>query len=666
MVTLTRRQFSILRTLQSRHGRISSEHLSKIIGSSSKTIRKDILDMREALDAVGARIDSKTGSGYLLEIENADQFDTLMNHYINDNQETVSALPPAHQSAHLILRRLLSTEGYLKIQDLADALYSTRAMITQQMHIVRQLLNRFDLTVTTRAKYGMQITGSELSIRNCIIYESEFCRENQLAWQDGEPADFAELDGELEDEIEDIIVQEREKIGSFDISYPNLRRLVMVINLIRLRSPRHPVVFTERQKEQLERKTSCKLAHYIAIQCERRCGIPFCSEDILFLTVWIAGSRSIISYSRMHNRANYFTHYDIAAGLMESLCRINHFKKLGQDNVLIEDLALHFIPMFTRVEYKIILPMNNNFVKRVCSGGLELSVQTARYLKEHHQITLNEDEILYLIYLISPTYGRYRPLVRKRRILIISDISINVGNTLAERFMRNFSAYIESIQVAELYDLKQLDLSEIDLIYTTVNQKYFRNLSLKIPVVEIRNFFTEKDKNMIRNYLISAEDHFTEMKRIFSSRTFFSNIQARTKQELLETAAQRLCQSMPLDDQFGIDLICRDQICSAEMGENMARMRTLQSHGPDTFIAVFILEKPMIWDLESVQILFIWHHGTDPRHHVYEESGYIGNILKTAFAYGDGAIQLLQNPTLDCLESILKQAVGEIKSLQIR
>ena len=52
MVTLTRRQFSILRTLQSRHGRISSEHLSKIIGSSSKTIRKDILDMREELEAL--------------------------------------------------------------------------------------------------------------------------------------------------------------------------------------------------------------------------------------------------------------------------------------------------------------------------------------------------------------------------------------------------------------------------------------------------------------------------------------------------------------------------------------------------------------------------------------------------------------------------------------
>lgn len=667
MRAFTKRQFNIINTLFHKKNRVSSEHLSKMIGISSKTIRKDIQLMEDDLKQMGARIDSKTGSGYLLEILNPDCFDYHMSFYIENSREKGFSLPQAHQQAHYIVRRLLVSELPIKIQQLADELYTTRAMITQQMKLVRKYLSRFDLTIQVRAKHGMKIVGRELHVRNCLIYEQEFFCDNTLFVQENEYAKIVEMDEYQKAEIETLIFTEKDKFDSFDISFANIQRLVLVIHLIALRFQSHPLEsFSELEEAFIENRNSFKLSNYIALQCERRFQIHFSKEELIYLAVVIASYRNVSSYSKVANRAVYFSNYDLATNLVGQLAQINHFKKMDQDNQLIESLALHFIAMMFRVKFKVYLPMGSSYIKRICSGGLELSIQAAQYFHNYLGIDLSEDEILYLTYIFSPIYGRYRPLVAKRRIAIVSDISTNVAYTIAERFMRNFSAYLDSIDVVELYDLKRKDLTKWDVIFTTLDKKYFRDMALTIPVEEINMFFTEKDKIRLRNVMISVEDHFLAVTDIFNERCFFSKLKVNKKEDLIPLISRKLHDVMELDEQFEQDLIRRDELCGAEIGENMARFRTLSSHGPKTFISVFVLEKPIVWQLENIQIIFVWHHGTEEKAHVYEESGYIGNILKTAFTIGEGAVSLLQNPQYSCLKEILRQTVREVKSLQVR
>ena len=95
---------------------VSSQFLANSLGVSSKTIRNNLKELDEYLKTRGASIESKTGSGYWLVINDRDQFDLLiqpkapasLRHIIN---------PIQVDRTHLIIRHLLSKEGYTKIEE---------------------------------------------------------------------------------------------------------------------------------------------------------------------------------------------------------------------------------------------------------------------------------------------------------------------------------------------------------------------------------------------------------------------------------------------------------------------------------------------------------------------------------------------------------------------
>lgn len=667
MRELSKRQFRIINVLAKNQERISSEYLSKIIGASSKTIRKDILDMKDDLQANGAKIDSKTGNGYLLVVFNQDQFDAMMSYYVDNSQESMLKLPLSYQRAHYIVRRLIASNDYLRINDFAEELFTSRATITQDMPLVKKILSRFHLTLHTKTKYGMKIIGLEQYIRNCFIYEYEFFTENSLNLEEMDYSEIMSMNPTWQSEIANIIVNSLKSFPYIEIAYQNIIRLVQVINLIQQRGESHPLeLFEETDRDETQRRSSYKISSIVAMQCERGFDISFNEEDLIYLNNCFAGYRNITSYNSLQSRSNYFRYYDLATDLVEHLSKLNGYQKMRHDSALIDSLARHFISLMIRVKYNINIYYGDNAMKRTTTTSVEMAAQTAQYLKERLGIVLNEDELLFFVYLFSPIYGRYLPTVAKRRIIIISHISINVANMIAERFERNFSGYLDAIDVFDIYQLKEMDLSKTDFIFTTLDKKYFKEYQIQIPVIEIQTFFPESDKAYFRNLLSGTQQSFEMMKSLFDSRCFFSQISVSNKEEMLQVASAKLHEIYNLDEDFLTDLKVRDGWISAELGKNLGRLKTMYSHGDKSFISLFILKKPILWETETIQIFQVWHHGFDQEYNIYSESGYIGNVLKTMFGFKDCSVPLLQNPTYECFVGLLNDTVKEIKSLQLR
>lgn len=666
MNDLSKRQFRILNALL-KNEPLSSEYLSKIIGASSKTIRKDILDMKEILQVNGARIDSKTGNGFILTILNHELFDLFMGNYVDGSQEKILSLPLNYQRAHYIVRRFLSTQDYLRINDFAEALFTSRATITQDMPLVKKILARFNLKLVSRAKYGLKIQGLEHAIRSCFVYESEFYHENILNADEEEFGAFISVNAHFQQEAEAIIISTLKSYTYIELSYQSIMRLVQVINLIHKRGQLYPLeLYEENDRVDTQKRNSYKVSTIVALRCERNLGVRFTEEDLIFFNNCFSGYRNITSYDSLQNRTNYFRYYDLAVELIEHLSTLNGYENMRRDNILIDSLARHFLSMMIRMKNHISFYYGDPSMKRMTTTSVELAAQTAQFLKERYQVLLNEDEVMQLVYVFSPIFGRYLPTVKKKRIIIISHVSITVGNMIAERFERNFSGYLDSIDVIELYQLKELDLSTTDFIFTTLDRKVFKPLKISVPIVEIQTFFPETYKPTLRNLLSDAQASLEMMKRLFDPRCFFTDITASSKQEFLALAAQKLRDVFELDQDIEQDLIERDQWISAEMGKNIGRLRFLRSHGETSFIAIFLLKRPLLWDTETIQIFQVWHQGTEPEFYLYSESGYTGNVLKTMFGYKDGSVAILQNPTYACFLNLLQETVQEIKSLQLR
>lgn len=73
--------------------------------------------------------------------------------------------------------------------------------------------------------------------------------------------------------------------------------------------------------------------------------------------------------------------------------------------------------------------------------------------------------------------------------------------------MRNFGRFIEQIDVLELYELKAMDLSGYELLFTSYNPEMLDFLPPTLTVFQLDLFFDESTKRTIRSLFVNGNHH---------------------------------------------------------------------------------------------------------------------------------------------------------------
>lgn len=143
---------------------LPQEELARRLNVSTRTVRTDVATLNELIATRGAHLIHQRGSGYQLKIYNQGLFDALL---AAQGQE--SPLPRTSRERVLHLQVLLLTaEQGIKLDELADTWYLSRAALQGDMTEVRERLAHFGLTIDSKPRVGMRIAGSEMAIRACL------------------------------------------------------------------------------------------------------------------------------------------------------------------------------------------------------------------------------------------------------------------------------------------------------------------------------------------------------------------------------------------------------------------------------------------------------------------------------------------------------------------
>ncbi len=143
---------------------LPQEELARRLNVSTRTVRTDVATLNELIATRGAPLIHQRGSGYQLKIYNQGLFDALL---AAQGQE--SPLPRTSRERVLHLQVLLLTaEQGIKLDELADTWYLSRAALQGDMTEVRERLAHFGLTIDSKPRVGMRIAGSEMAIRACL------------------------------------------------------------------------------------------------------------------------------------------------------------------------------------------------------------------------------------------------------------------------------------------------------------------------------------------------------------------------------------------------------------------------------------------------------------------------------------------------------------------
>lgn len=131
-----------------------------------RTLRSDLVAYKAILLEKGVRIDARPGEGYKLQILDQDKFQKLILDITRKAQQQRATAPLYYADrVNYIIRALLASKTYIKLDELAEAIYISRSTLNSCMKDVRKAFAAFDLQLQAKMACGVRIQGSELAIR---------------------------------------------------------------------------------------------------------------------------------------------------------------------------------------------------------------------------------------------------------------------------------------------------------------------------------------------------------------------------------------------------------------------------------------------------------------------------------------------------------------------
>lgn len=266
---------------------------------------------------------------------------------------------------------------------------------------------------------------------------------------------------------------------------------------------------------------------------------------------------------------------------------------------------LHLSNLLFRIRHQICLRNPQiSTIKTSYPFIYEIAVSIADVINQQYAITLNEDEIAYIvlhigvlieeqkafsnkisILIINPQYGFFQfNLTDKLKAILEQEVMITAVISSFEdlTFYRNYDAIISTIplypspDVPVIYISEQLTTSDISTVIESVN---------RIKALRMKLMFEQK------------------LRYLFTEDLFFFNQPFSCDTEAISFLSDKLEQNGMVESDFKQRLLEREQISPSSYG-NIAIPHPLERCAKSSAIAVSIHPTPMKWGQNNVNIIF--------------------------------------------------------------
>ncbi len=537
---------------------LPQDELARRFAVSTRTVRTDITALNALLEQHGAQFILSRGAGYQLKIRDAQRFHHLQ-------QQTPSPLRVPRTSPDRIrylLTRFLTAAYSLKLEDLAEEWFVSRATLQNDMAEVREWLGRYHLTIESKPHYGMKLFGSEVAIRTCLT---------DLLWQiDQEQPDsplvtIEALNSGILERLQPMLQQgfARHNIRLSDEGERYLRLYCAVA--VRRISEGYPLTDAGAEDVGDEvREATQDLINLMRSLVSK----PISPAEENWLRVNIAARR-------IQEIAPSAINADDADALVDYLLSYinSHYNfNLQNDQQLRADLLTHIKTMITRVRYQIHIPnplLSN--IKQHYPMAYDVTLAAVSSWGKYTPYVISENEIGFLVLHIGVGLERHYDVGYQRhpRVLLVCDSGNSTLRMIEAMLMRRYP----QLQVTERLSQREYEaLNRIDedfVISTT-------RLSEKTkPVVVMSPFPTGFQLEQIGKLVLVDRTRPYMLEKFFDEQHFLIVDRPMTQSELFRQVCGQLQDEGFVDGEFYPSVEEREAIVSTLLGEGIALPHSL-------------------------------------------------------------------------------------------
>lgn len=550
---------------------------------SLRSIQTDIAEIKETIKEHGLYIENNKNC-ICMSITNQETANIFMNSIIQDYNLNQFFEDQSSRISYII-SRLLDSNDYLKSADLADEMYISRSQISNDIKLAKNMLSSYHLTLISKPYYGIKIIGKENDIRNYIIQEklkikNLVCDEITHSFSSHEHID------DINNIVIKILTHSHYIIS--DIALQNLiLHIVTAVNRIKSGHLIH--------MDSLN--ISPVYAHVIEIsknileKCADIYNFEFNDDEIFFLALNLYGKREFDKQEFITDEINNL----VFLGLYK-IKEIFGLDFTSNLNLRIS-LGLHILPLLTRINTNMQLRNIMTFnIKQKYTLAYDLaSTFTNTIIPSDKKIL--DDEIAYVA-LHFVNYIDENSPQKKKRMLIISSLRRSETILLQNNILRNFPS-IKEVKIISKNSLSTTNVNNYNVICTTENDIFINNNKIQ----KISYFLNDTDIKKIELLL----DGFNGPKDIldcFSEDLFYYG-DAPSKNAVIKWLYEMAYKQGLADEKLYHSIMNHENVTSTYFGNYLAIPHPEIFLSETSFISVAILPKPILWDDEYVDIVFL-------------------------------------------------------------
>lgn len=546
MKNINQRGINIIKVLLSATEPVSSLMLSQELGCSTKTIQTEIKYLNKELKR--GKILSIRGIGYKLE-GNFDEINLNTNNY--DDTDRVD----------FIIKKLINISSQkkdsIRLEDLAESMYVSLSTVKNDIKIAKNILEEYGVKVSSKHKQGIYLEGSEDTIIKCIIGLSNRSENNINI------TDF------ISEDVKNNIFNIKKLILN------NLNEENLVLTDIEFKNVLNSIIL-------------------------------YLSRGIFEKKEFI--KNYLIDYK--YKRNNILNNNDKAKNIKQAIKEFTLNLKvatsidISKDVIFEEYLYNHINSMYKKIKLGIYQPaINYSDTKIKYPFAFELAKIAKRTIESNLDIQISEDEIANIAIHVGGALERASHYEKNKvfKIIIVCTSGVGTSMLLKAKLENIFKEKLEIVKIIPSYLVDYINVIDVDFVISTVPLKLEN-----IPVINISPVLDDKEMKIIEKY-IETENVYEnlELKSLFDSGMFFTDLDFKTKEEVIEFMGNRLVEKNYIDLQMKKSYFEREKIATTEIGNLVAIPHGASGIIHKNSIAIGILKNPISWEVGKVRLVIM-------------------------------------------------------------
>ena len=623
--SLDERKRKILSIVYHSKSPLQMEHIASLIGVSSRTIYSDVKDINYHFKSLGMEIVSKPRIGTWLEVrEGTDEKLKLEISKVINNTN----YEKAYERVNYILKKLLMTNTFISMQEIADELYVSKATVNLEMGYIEETLKKSKLTFVKKTNHGIKVTGEEKNIRALLTKLLKYDRDVSIILTNNEEVDMQmdlKLSYFINKHFNQILIQYLMRFVSkilcekkIRLSNERLTELVcqLLVSYYRL-DIKQIISFSTDEVLQIINLSEFKIVKSFIANFEKESEIKTPIEEVAYITLFCIEDKVNIEEFNKPEKDIFLNNDKELMIILNEICNFvkeSYNLRLQEDKQLIKGLKLHLAAAINRLKFGI--DLNNPLIKEIKNNypyAFQIAVGIEKHISDLFGIAMTENEIGYVTLHIE-AFIEKNAIEKDKSIkaFVVCGTGIGVANLLSVQIKKQFPSINVIKLISGLWISREMNLlndkETPDIVITSISLPI-----LKVPVIQVSPIMTSKDlgaiqyqlDSLVKNIVGNENESYPMLKKYLNKEASLVDISIDNPLEIITLLSKNLENEGYVTKEFVKSAISREELSCTYLSNGVAIPHGYLQEVKKPAIIFAKLKEPINWGGNKVQLVFL-------------------------------------------------------------